>query len=579
MKIKSFLSKRAPALALAVVAAVCLLLAVLIHSIPGYTFYAYAPYSFYILQPDEVTEQNIPEYAGISRTYTFTLPEGSAATIGARLSFYLRHTTAQVHIEDTELYYDSSENDTPHVGHTTGNYWVTVPVRPAYAGKTVHITLTPVFESVADEEPVFWLIGHEQLLNMILLPQDALLLCLSIFAIIAGILMSVFVLILPLDRAVKHRTLLLGLIAIAAGLWKLSGLSSVALMTDSLGRHKEIWYAGAVSYLFMLTVSLLYLTIIQKKDGRKIGRICYYLCAGAAFLLVLLQLMNVIELHDCLIWFGITVAVLHFIALAGHRPSAAELLWVLPLFFALGVDLLFYGLSGSMQRAPFFLIWSAVSLIVRAISFVRGAILSERLLAQREAELRETRIRAMIQQIRPHFIYNTLTSIYVLIKEDPERAMTVVQDFTDYLQSNFTAISADKPISFSDELKHTQAYLAVESMRYGDELHVKYDTAFTAFRLPALTLQPIVENAVKYGVGKGHSPEHITIATRAGQDASVIIVTDDGPGFDPNESNTEAHTGIENVRERLAAMCGGSVEIESVKGSGTSVVIRIPSQS
>ena len=98
------LKKVLPELAIGAFLFVCLLLVCLIHHSPGLARYAYAPYSFYILQPDEVREEAVSEYAGIRRSYIFTLPEAeSATTIGARISFYLRHSYATLSIEDSEL--------------------------------------------------------------------------------------------------------------------------------------------------------------------------------------------------------------------------------------------------------------------------------------------------------------------------------------------------------------------------------------------------------------------------------------------------------------------------------------------
>lgn len=200
---------------------------------------------------------------------------------------------------------------------------------------------------------------------------------------------------------------------------------------------------------------------------------------------------------------------------------------------------------------------------------------TERYLRQ-EKELSDLRVNMLLSQIRPHFIYNTLTSIYVLCREDPPRAMEVIQDFTAYLQANFTGIAAGDLIAFSDELRHTKAYLAVEAIRYGEKLTVDFDTKHTAFRLPALTLQPLVENAVKYGIGRGHGPEHIVIRTRAEENGAVLTVEDDGPGFDTAVLSVTAHVGVRNVRERLDRMCGGTLDIQSTPGQGTAVTVRIP---
>ena len=156
--------------------------------------------------------------------------------------------------------------------------------------------------------------------------------------------------------------------------------------------------------------------------------------------------------------------------------------------------------------------------------------------------------------------------------------MEVIQDFTAYLQANFTAISATSLIAFTDELRHTKAYLAVEAIRYGDKLTVEFDTQLTAFRLPALTLQPLVENAVKHGLGKGIGPEHIAVRTRSENDRAVITVEDDGPGIGPAAEDSEAHIGLRNVRERLELMCGGTLEYAARPGGGTAVTVTIPSR-
>ena len=551
------------------------LLVALIQFNPGLQYYTYAPYAFYILTPETVEEKQVPEYIGIQKTYTLTIPEGPAATTGSSLCFYLRHATAEVEVEDSDLYYSSREQEGYHIGHTTGNYWVTVPVRPVYSGKTVTITVTPVFREM--EDPVFWVIGHEQLLTRILLPQDTVMLVLSVIAILAGLMLFVMAVVLPLLNREKNILLLLGATAFTGGLWKLSGLSSIALMTDIYGIHKQIWYSGTVCYLVMLVLSLR-MQVIAKKEETLTCLIANYAAVVSAIVIVVLQLFDVIELHDVLVPFGIAMGLLHVLVVFEQKPTREELLWGLPFFLTLCMDMAVLKLSGSLNNAPLFLAWTLINLFVRGIGFIRDAILKERQLAEKEAELQEARISGMIQQIRPHFIYNTLTSIYVLCRENPERAMEVIADFTAYLQANFTAIAAKRPISFTDELKHTKAYLAVESMRYGDRLHVTFEIGCDAFRLPALTLQPIVENAVKYGVGSGMEQENIRITTALENRTAVIAVSDDGPGFDPKRHDDESHVGLENVRQRVFMMCKGTLEISSGE-EGTKVVIRIPYQN
>lgn len=217
-----------------------------------------------------------------------------------------------------------------------------------------------------------------------------------------------------------------------------------------------------------------------------------------------------------------------------------------------------------------------ISVVVSAISMF-GLILSDQTQEQLSQQQQITNQRAsiMVLQMRPHFIYNTLMSIYSLCNQDPQKARQVTMDFTNYLRKNFNAVASDSTIPFSAELEHTRAYLAVEQAQHDEMLIVDYDTPFMNFRLPPLTLQPIVENAVKHGMDPYAGPLHVSIRTLLSDNAVKIIVEDDGSGFDPADANT-AHTTLENIRQRLQIMCKGSMSIESHDKKGTIVTIVIP---
>ena len=206
-----------------------------------------------------------------------------------------------------------------------------------------------------------------------------------------------------------------------------------------------------------------------------------------------------------------------------------------------------------------------------------GLVLSDRieqdLMHQRE--IANQRASIMVLQMRPHFIYNTLMSIYSLCKLDPPKARQVTMDFTNYLRKNFTAVASADPIPFTSELEHTRAYLAVEQAQYEDSLLVEYDTPHTMFRVPPLTLQPIVENAVKHGRDPYAGAFHISVRTRKTDSGSEIVVEDDGRGFDP-AADSEGHLALNNIRQRLEIMCSGTLTIAPRPGGGTVVTIRIP---
>ena len=199
---------------------------------------------------------------------------------------------------------------------------------------------------------------------------------------------------------------------------------------------------------------------------------------------------------------------------------------------------------------------------------------------RQQEEIAHQRASIMVLQMRPHFIYNTMMSIYYLCKQDADLAQQVTLDFTTYLRKNFTAIASEEPIPFAEELEHTRAYLSVEQAQFEGFLFVDYDTPHVDFRVPPLTLQPIVENAVKHGMDPDAASFHISIRTMKTEDMSVIVVENDGADFDAlgtgAADDSEPHIALKNIRQRLEMMCRGKMTISPREGGGTIVKVEIP---
>ena len=192
-----------------------------------------------------------------------------------------------------------------------------------------------------------------------------------------------------------------------------------------------------------------------------------------------------------------------------------------------------------------------------------------------QQETTRQRAKIAVLQMRPHFIHNTMTSIYYLCDQDPKAAQRVTMDFNTYLRKNFNAIAKDETIPFSEELEHTRAYLAVEQAQFASKLVVDFDVPHTQFRTPPLTLQPLAENAIKHGMGPETIPLRVTIRTRKVGTGNEIVVEDNGPGFDPKTADGP-HTTLANIRQRLDMMCGGRLEFEPRDGGGTVARVTIP---
>ena len=195
-----------------------------------------------------------------------------------------------------------------------------------------------------------------------------------------------------------------------------------------------------------------------------------------------------------------------------------------------------------------------------------------------EIKLQESQISIMLSQIQPHFLYNTLNSIYQLCETNPMRARTLVNSFSEYLRNNLSSLEEHGLISFKTELEHINTYLDIEKVRFEDTLEIEYDIKCVDFSLPVLTVQPIVENAVKHGTSKKRGGGKVIISTDEDKESYIIKISDTGCGFDPAKPKNDGkrHVGIENVRQRLFNMCDGTLSIESEVGKGTLATIIIP---
>lgn len=194
-----------------------------------------------------------------------------------------------------------------------------------------------------------------------------------------------------------------------------------------------------------------------------------------------------------------------------------------------------------------------------------------------ESELMQNRISIMLSQIQPHFLYNSLTTIVDLCDTDAQLAKRATIAFSQYLRGNMDSLRQTMPVPFSVEQKHIENYLWLEKLRFGDELMITWDIQATDFKLPSLSVQPLVENAVKYGVGKKPGGGTVTISTRELAHVYTVSVADDGVGYNVLETQPDGrtHIGIDNVRSRLHYMCGGALTIVSEPGKGTVATITL----
>ncbi|MGN0072704.1 MAG: sensor histidine kinase, partial [Coriobacteriales bacterium] len=239
-------------------------------------------------------------------------------------------------------------------------------------------------------------------------------------------------------------------------------------------------------------------------------------------------------------------------------------------FIATAVQIPFYGIYIILFSM---VVGSMVLLVVIIADSVDMRIEQERQLSEMKATL-------AMSQMRPHFLFNSLAVIRDLCRHDPEQARVALDDFSRYLRCNLDSMGKAGNIPFTQELRHIQAYLNLEKLRFGERLNVVYKLEYRGFELPPLSVQPLVENAVKYGIFPKEEGGTLTISSWYDEEGAHVRVEDDGVGFDPQvdvnsaldrdpagniDSAAESqrrHVGIENVRSRLE-MAGNRLELRS----------------
>ena len=211
-------------------------------------------------------------------------------------------------------------------------------------------------------------------------------------------------------------------------------------------------------------------------------------------------------------------------------------------------------------------------LMAAYVVFFCDYIKSKELLLRQKNVLAEMKSEMLLSQLNPHFVANTLNSIVALCRFDPSEAERAARMFAGYLRENYVDMAGSQMIPFEKELENLKNYIAIEQIRFPG-LQAEYDISFTQFEIPTMTLQPLVENAISHGI---HGKGKITITSAETQSCCIVIVSDNGAGYQNPPEGDRIHLGIAGCRERLQTLCEGSLTIGSGEVGGTVCEIKIP---
>ncbi len=345
------------------------------------------------------------------------------------------------------------------------------------------------------------------------------------------------------------------------------------------------WFVGYLIILFYLIYLVKHLSTNKKKNKMLI---CFFI--GYT---ILLDVCVLISLYDNL-YFGYDAAGYYY---KGRYYYVSQILGFSMFVFAILLIIRHIKQLGFYNTVSFFVyalapvIGSIVNMFVKDISifytttavaamivYLSIHIKQEKLLQKQEADLMEANFKIMLSQIQPHFLFNALTCITDLCDTNPKVAKDTTIFFAHYLRNNLEAINNSHQIPFTQELKHIKNYLNIEKVRF-EGLETEFNIKYDQFLIPILSIQPLVENAVKYGIGKNGNKGTITISTYKVDDYYVVEVSDDGAGFDVNNykgDTSRSHLGIDSCRDRILTQAKGRFEIESKIGVGTVIKVFIP---
>ncbi|MBQ1962882.1 MAG: histidine kinase [Clostridia bacterium] len=384
---------------------------------------------------------------------------------------------------------------------------------------------------------------------------------------------------------------LLGLVVLFAGAYIAYSADGISFWSESIVSNTTVLGFSMMFYMLFLSMSISHLL----KATRRTGEVTVILLAVANAVFLVLPVVTDLLFYDTWLWWiavqTLANIVLLFCLIKEFVSTVTKERWFyiavsLPLIaFAVDVVGTWKGAwkGGVISQYVFVALFAVAMVMVLKLipQSINAATKAKELEMEKivlHAELAESRISTMMSQIRPHFIYNTLGSVEQLCKLDPPKAGELVHNFAKYLRGNFGELDNPKPILMSQEMEHVHHYISIENVRFPD-MTFTFEMKSEDFHIPALTVQPIVENAIKHGLMKLPKGGTIHVVSYETDTDYCISVTDDGAGFDTSVLIDERkHVGLRNIRERLKVMVNGRLEIESTVGVGTKVLVTIPKE-
>ena len=521
------------------------------------------------------------------KIYTY-LPEDFADS--KDICFWTDFQMVEVYLENKLLY--TNEFNGERFGKACVSQWNYVEVPEAANGKKMMICLWTPYESFeyeleevvygTTEEITRWM--HEEYgLNQIL----------DYFLLGVGLTFIMFAFLRKVNLRYRMCQFFFGTTAVLFGFWMRSSMKGITSYWIGASAASLI---GKVS-IFLIPVALTMYVKIRALKIKKISAVCdgmILIELIAAIVVFLLQIIGVKDIQEVVlvgevlilfsgVW-AVCVAAFYY----AHRDAKISMLTVVNanlLVVAIIAEYMNY-CNASLLGLRFDIIIRiciVLIIILETIMFFDHLRKNEELQMLTEQENKNLQMNLLTNDVRPHFILNTLGAIRSTIRRDPDRAYDLLYDFSKYIRKNMEKKDYSKKVPFLEEMDYIKTYLKLEQLRFEDRIQVIFDIQIHDFWILPLSIQPFVENAVKHGLLGRKEGGHIWITTKELEKEIQIIVQDDGVGFDTKafwkEIGEIKSIGLKSSLLRLENEMKAVCKMESSTNqeqSGTYIEIRIP---
>ena len=502
---------------------------------------------------------------------------------GARLNFYLNHIGISMYING-ELIFDSSYEKYPDM---CGSIWEAWDYVSASEGDVFEIHL---------HNPHLYGNGnaYNEFLDSVSMIDDLLLktyydkqallyrgFCVFIF--VASIALIGTAIGYQLLRLPSSTLLLkLGIMSLLMDAYMFFDAKNIHMHSDSIMLNT---YARQLAIMLSAWMMVNCIAELLQAKRRKLAEIAGYALMLADSVFIALSIAGVMRIYDTGIYWAIIQGIVSMVLLIlcvaeqksrgeRNRFLAAAVLSLVAFMAELLNARISRWQSGVCIKTVFGILF--ILLLINAVRVVAKNYQNSINAKKLREELKNSRAILATSQIRTHFIFNILNTISGMCGYDPQKADETLVMFSRYLRNNINIMEEDEPETFTKSLKHLEDYIRLEQVRFGEKIQFEECIEANDFMIPPLVLQPIVENAIKHGLLRKKQGGTIRLHTWKEDGNSIIEIADDGVGFDTKATRKEGAVGMENVRFRLKYMAGGTMDVKSCPGAGTTVTIMIP---